>query len=100
MTIIELPIPVVVTRHQCPYCRRTHAKKPTALAHMGRCWKNPAVRSCKTCEHFDPGGDACGCTSGCNWGSNGPDMPSCNAEVQLPDDYKPVTNCPKWEAAS
>lgn len=48
------PIPLVVTRHQCPHCRRTWAKKATATAHIARCWKNPAARGCKTCHHHTP----------------------------------------------
>lgn len=51
---INLPTPVVVTRHQCPHCRRTWAKRAAAEAHIGRCWKNPAARACKTCVHFEP----------------------------------------------
>jgi hypothetical protein len=89
------PIPVTVTRHQCPHCRRTWAKQPAATAHIARCWKNPDVRSCKTCTHFDEGGDACGCEPGCNWGGS-PIPPSCDAGMKLPDDYQPVINCPLW----
>lgn len=98
MTAVDLPIPIVVTRHQCPHCRRTHGKKQTAVEHMGRCWKNPAVRACKTCVHFDPGGDSCGCEPGCNWGSSGPTQPSCGAGMSLPGDFRPVTHCPLWQA--
>jgi hypothetical protein len=54
MTAVSLPIPVVVTRHQCPYCRRTWSKSAAATAHIARCWHNPAARSCKTCQHFTP----------------------------------------------
>ncbi|MEU8682940.1 hypothetical protein [Streptomyces sp. NPDC048611] len=48
------PVPLVVTRHQCPHCGRTWAKKAAATAHITRCWRNPATRSCKTCRHFAP----------------------------------------------
>ncbi|MGW6288859.1 hypothetical protein [Streptomyces sp. NPDC055107] len=51
---ITLPIPVVVTRHKCPFCGTTRAKKQAAFAHIGRCWHNPDARSCKTCHHFTP----------------------------------------------
>ncbi|MEU8829394.1 hypothetical protein [Streptomyces sp900116325] len=54
MAVTELPIPLVVTRHQCPHCRRTWAKPAAATAHIGRCWKNPAASGCKTCTHFVP----------------------------------------------
>jgi len=53
-TLVTLPIPVVVVRHQCPFCRITRAKKAAATAHIGRCWQNPAVRACKTCVHYEP----------------------------------------------
>ncbi|MFE2710560.1 hypothetical protein ACFXKI_00865 [Streptomyces mirabilis] len=94
---VDLPIPVVVTRYRCPHCPTSRAKKAAAQAHVDRCWHNPAVRSCKTCVHFDPGGDACGCEPGCNWGASGPTPPSCGAEVPLPEDYRPVTGCPSWQ---
>lgn len=48
------PLPVVVTRHQCPHCGTTRAKKPAAAAHIGRCWQNPDARGCKTCKFFEP----------------------------------------------
>ncbi|MFF8422976.1 hypothetical protein [Streptomyces sp. NPDC015680] len=51
---VSLPIPVVVTRHQCPHCRTTRAKKAAAAAHIARCWQNPDARACKTCAHFTP----------------------------------------------
>lgn len=54
MSAASRPIPVVVTRHQCPHCRRTHSKKAAAAAHIARCWHNPAARACKTCVHFTP----------------------------------------------
>lgn len=54
MTAVPLPIPVLVTRHQCPFCRATRAKKPAAVAHIGRCWQNPAARACKTCDRYEP----------------------------------------------
>lgn len=90
-------IPLVVTRYQCPHCRRTRAKRPAAESHIARCWQNPAVRACTTCEHYDPGGDACGCDPGCNWGAPGPIPPSCNAGVPFPESYRPVIDCAFWE---
>jgi hypothetical protein len=92
-----LPTPVVVTRHQCPHCRRTWAKRAAATAHLARCWKNPAARACKTCAHYDLGGDACGCKPGCNWGSSGPTASACNLGLPLGLDDQPVTNCPRWQ---
>ncbi|MFB7592331.1 hypothetical protein [Streptomyces sp. NPDC056169] len=90
---VDLPIPIVVTRHQCPHCRATRSKKTAAIAHIGRCWKNPAVRSCKTCDNYDPGGVDCGC----DWRCSQPQPPSCGAKVPLPDGPTVVTDCPKWE---
>ncbi|MGW1290054.1 hypothetical protein ACWD4N_42195 [Streptomyces sp. NPDC002586] len=90
-------IPVTVTRYQCPHCCRTRAKQAAAAAHIARCWQNPAVRACKTCEHYDPGGDACGCEPGCNWGAAEPIPPSCDAGVPLPENYLPAIDCPFWE---
>lgn len=43
-----------VVRYQCPHCSRTHSKKAAAEAHIARCWRNPAARSCKTCRHYIP----------------------------------------------
>lgn len=93
-------IPLVVTRYQCPHCRRTRAKRTAAESHIARCWHNPAVRACTTCEHYDEGGDACGCEPGCNWGALGPIPPSCGAGVPLPEDYRPVIDCPLWQLRS
>lgn len=76
------PVAVRVTRYQCPPCGRTHSSKRRAVEHMGRCWQNPAARGCKTCKNFEPGHDACGCESGCNWGGN-PVTESCAAGVSL-----------------
>lgn len=100
MTAVDLPIPVVVTRHQCPHCRRTHSKKAAAVAHIGRCWHNPDNRTCKGCRHFEPGyASTSQCIPGrdCNCGDVDTE---CRAGVDLPDfDQLPVTNCPKWEAS-
>ncbi|MFJ8555287.1 hypothetical protein [Streptomyces sp. NPDC093676] len=52
---VDLPLPVVVTRHQCPHCRRyTRARRDRVKQHMARCWQNPAARACKTCVHYEP----------------------------------------------
>ena len=55
MAAIPLPAPVVVTRHQCPFCRRYTRADPKRIEdHMTRCWRNPALRNCKTCQHLEP----------------------------------------------
>lgn len=93
MTVV-LPIPVVVTRHQCPFCRRTRAHKAAAVAHIGRCWFNPAVRSCKTCQHLDvdPGGPSCFPERPCDCNRGGRE---CLEGIDL-DGGKVVTDCTKW----
>ncbi|MGW1815464.1 hypothetical protein ACWCQM_18125 [Streptomyces sp. NPDC002125] len=87
-------LPVTVVRHQCPHCRRTWAKKPAAAAHVARCWSNPEVRSCKTCEHHEPGEAAGGC-----WGDpycNCPEVPEgCAVGAATPM----ITDCPLWRLA-
>ncbi|MFE7547076.1 hypothetical protein [Streptomyces gardneri] len=95
MIPVEEPLAIQVTRYQCPHCRTTRSKKTTAIAHIGCCWKNPANRTCKTCEHYEPAGDGTHCfperPCGCNVYAEG-----CNEGVDIPDD-RPATHCPKWE---
>ncbi len=93
------PIRLVVTRYRCPHCARSRSSKKATVEHIGRCWSNPAVRSCRTCRHFEPADDACGCEPGCNWGNSGKGIPEhCAAEVDLTGQSVPVTNCDLWEA--
>jgi hypothetical protein len=83
--LVDLPAPVVVSRHQCPFCRRfTRADAAQVRDHMTRCWQNPALRCCKTCVHKNEAGpeDDEACTH--------PDGPE-------PEDYRfPVLHCPIW----
>ncbi|MFE2712281.1 hypothetical protein ACFXKI_09890 [Streptomyces mirabilis] len=85
---VDLPMPVVVSRHQCPFCRRfTRADIRQVNDHMTRCWQNPGLRCCKTCVHHQDAGpyDDESCTH--------PDGPEWEA-------YRfPVLHCPIWEAA-
>lgn len=47
------PVEYTTTRFACPFCRRySRSKREPVADHMTRCWKNPAVRACKTCHHF------------------------------------------------
>jgi hypothetical protein len=86
---------IVVQRWRCPFCHRSRSKRKAAADHAGRCWLNPAVRSCKTCAHLTPGYDACGCEPGCNWGSpSGPVPESCAAGLELDGSVR--TGCPSW----
>lgn len=85
---VGLPIPVVVTRHQCPHCRRTWAKKPAAQAHIARCWHNPDANGCKTCAHYEPP------TEGPYPGH--PGWPEeCGVDGPMTD--RPITGCPLWQ---
>lgn len=99
MSAVDLPIPVVVTRHQCPHCRRYTRADPSRVEwHMGRCLKNPSARNCGTCEHHqeqsrgpncEPGRD-CSCS---DWDE------ACTHPDGPEDDYRfPVNDCPLWEA--
>lgn len=86
-TAIDLPTPVVVTRHQCPFCRRYTRADPAAVTrHMRTCWQNPGLRCCKTCTHHQDGShpeDDESCTH-----TDGPEY----------EDYSfPVLNCPLWQ---
>lgn len=50
------PIVCTTTRYRCPWCTRfSRSKRAAVVAHMARCWRNPAVRACKTCAFFQPG---------------------------------------------
>ena len=120
------PIAVRVTRYQCPPCGRTHSSKRRAVEHIGRCWRNPAARGCKTCRHFDqyPGEPDVGLIGGefCDAGvslagqpaydickthtdPNSPfggegakDCPDCRADGK---EIKPgpVVHCDRWQPA-
>lgn len=85
---VDLPMPVVVSRHQCPFCRRyTRANQAQVRDHMTRCWENPVLRCCKTCIHHQDGShpeedESCTQPEGPEW-----------------EDYRfPVLHCPLWEA--
>jgi hypothetical protein len=93
---VDLPIPIVVTRHQCPHCRATRSKKTAAIAHIGRCWKNPAVRSCKTCQHHLPpySGDTCNPGKWCGC-SEYPE--ACDVRAVPEGSDFPIVGCPQWE---
>lgn len=88
--LIDLPMPVVVSRHQCPFCRRfTRASLAQVQDHMGRCWQNPGLRCCKTCDHHQDG-------------SHPEDDESCrHPDGPEPEDYRfPVLHCPLWQPAA
>ena len=97
--IATAPEPVTVKRWACPFCHRSRSAKAATVAHIARCWRNPAVRSCKTCAHYeyDPGGDPCepGRPCSCNAGSE-----ECAAGVDLTSGPVPRTDCPLWSLAT
>ena len=81
---------VTVTRHQCPHCRRTWAKRAAAERHVARCWRNPENRSCKTCAHLMPAEEG-----------PYPEHPGwpeeCSKGRELPDESGvPLTGCSLW----
>ena len=84
--MVDLPMPVIVSRHQCPFCRRfTRADQRAVQDHMTRCWSNPRLRCCKTCTHHQDAGpyDNEACTH--------PDGPEY-------EQYRfPVLHCPLWQ---
>ena len=93
------PEPFQTTRYRCTWCRRSWAAKRTCTEHIARCWFNPANRSCKTCEHFEPAyhGDPF---------TEGSTPEKCHAGVDLMRDVELGTlydrpllplHCPKWE---
>lgn len=92
------PIPIRVTRYQCPDCRRTHSKKAAATAHIARCWHNPNNRGCKTCAHYEPAGNGAQCVPGdqCTCNSH-PEFCNYDAGRAL---ASPLTNCPDWAATT
>ena len=106
------PIATVVTRWRCPFCPRSLSSKSRMVEHIGKCWRNPAVRGCKTCKHFEPYNmlaDEESCSAGVELSRNYcttcgttvsdrhgdcPEHPA--AEIQLAG---PVVNCDLWEAS-
>lgn len=109
------PIRIQVVRWKCPACSKSYANKSATTAHIGRCWYNPAARSCKTCDHFigrmgddvctqgvdltgRPGCERCG-GFGTNGGDGGGGVSECHdcggegAEIKP----GPITGCAEWE---
>ncbi|MET8585778.1 hypothetical protein ABZX39_33645 [Streptomyces collinus] len=89
--LIDLPTPVVVSRHQCPFCRRfTRADANQVTDHMTRCWSNPRLRCCKTCTHHQNASGTPGTPD--EWAE------SCLHPDNPDDDYQfPVLHCPLWQ---
>lgn len=89
------PIPVTVTRFECPFCRHRRSARKAAREHIARCWLNPAARSCKTCANFtdEPGGDPCeaGRPCACNQGYR-----ACKAGIPGVAAGEIKSGCPLW----
>ncbi|GAA2696407.1 hypothetical protein [Actinoplanes palleronii] len=97
------PISFRTTRYRCTHCPRSGASKARVRDHIGRCWKNPEARGCKTCKHYqEPWDDTCDAPGGCV-GCTGGDE-SCAAGVSLAGQPEhgikpgPIVHCVKWEA--
>lgn len=96
------------TRYRCPHCRRSYAHQATATKHIARCFRNPAVQSCKTCRFYGLTEDGFECDQGVDL--SGAFCTICGADM-LPDgsgctdhyEAKPVYNlrvrCDLWEAS-
>lgn len=52
--LVPGPVELRVTRWKCPHCPRSASTRARSFDHIGRCWRNPARRGCKTCVHFVP----------------------------------------------
>lgn len=92
-----LPIALTVTRYRCPFCTRSRAKKATTAEHIARCWHNPEVRACLTCEHHEPAvssNEQCIPGRDCNCGSS----PEGCYHPDGPRPFEAVrTDCPLWQ---
>jgi hypothetical protein len=85
------PKVITVQRFACQFCHRGHSTRKAAEQHIARCWKNPALRGCKSCIHFEaeraepevglPGSELCMADA-----------------IDLSAGLR--SGCPLWEAAS
>lgn len=70
------PIERRVVRYICPFCKRGRSDRSAAWAHVARCFRNPAARSCKTCAAYQPversdyNTGYPGCSEGCHAGND------------------------------
>lgn len=108
------PIPVRVTRYRCPHCARSHSTRTRCVQHIGRCWRNPDARGCKTCIHFGvditgygedcvagvnlQGKPACDACQGVGWDplSDANKRPTCGGEGRAVKPG-PIVGCPLWQ---
>lgn len=87
------PVVVMVKRYKCPFCPRGHSTRKRAIAHIARCWLNPAVRGCKTCAHYSyyRGGEPCFPGRYCDCNES---IEECERGCSLASGLR--TNCPLW----
>jgi hypothetical protein len=107
--VVTQPIEVVVKRYRCPFCPRSLSSKSRMADHIGKCWRNPAARGCKTCANFAPGEPAVGLSEYCAAGVDlrggcascgvapEPGARHCTehpfADMVMPG---PIVDCDKW----
>ena len=87
-----VPIEIQVKRYICPFCHRGRSRRPAAVEHIGRCWKNPATKACRTCSNFVPD------ESEPEVGWNAPEYCAAGVTLPPPSHGSMVTDCEKWEA--
>lgn len=93
-TTVDLAAPerITVVRWKCTHCSRSSSSRKAAVQHIGRCWLNPANKTCRTCRYFsaaqsncvDPGCNGCGSEAFCRVGD----------ELGA---YDVTERCPDWE---
>lgn len=90
------PVVIRVRRYRCPFCNYSRASRVTVTGHIARCWSNPAVNACKSCDFFQRFETGyCGARPGCRC----QDIPEgCGKGHNLEDGIR--TNCPDWRQAA
>ena len=118
-----MPIEYQVTMYKCKYrCGKYSRSKRFIQGHERHCWKNPALRTCKTCQYENYFPDSSGTTQLGDYAITEPDwwerhcehpsrgdirdnieaaIDAIYAKVELdnPDNAQipPVVDCPYWE---
>jgi NAD-dependent SIR2 family protein deacetylase len=78
-------MPKQIIRYQCEHChKRTYASKYRIIEHESKCFWNPAIKSCITCNNatLDRGEDGSWCEL-------------FQKAILVHGD--PIRNCPGWE---
>lgn len=76
-----------VIKYVCNHCKREYRVKANAEKHESICWKNPSLKTCITCIHFD----------GFDYDPDGSRYIVCKKYPDLPEGDKPEVNCEYWE---